>query len=77
MACISALRSTTATTADTLASGTEEALHTVQIGHILTGRLLRLALAVVDFLMIGLLLQVSTVVAKSSLSLTTRSIGLK
>lgn len=69
-----ALRSTTAAASDTLATSTEETLHTVEVAHILASGLLRLALAVVNLLVLGLLLQVATVVSKSSLLLSTSSI---
>lgn len=72
-----ALRSTTAAASDALASSTEKALHTVEITDILTGGLLRLALAVVNLLVLRLLLQIATVVSKASLSLTTTSVRLK
>ena len=68
---------TSVAASDALASSAEEALHAVEITHILTCGLLRLALAVVNFLMVRLLLQVSAIIAESGLSLTTCSIGLK
>ena len=60
--------------ADALPTGTEESLHTVEIAHILASGLLRLALAVVNLLMLGLLLQVAAIISKSSLLLCPRSI---
>ena len=68
------LRSTTTTATNSLATGTEETLHTVEIAHILASGLLRLALAVVNLLMLGLLLQVAAIISKASLLLCPCSI---
>ena len=54
-----------ATTSNSLASSTKETLHTVQIPNVLGSLVLRLTLAVVDFLVVTLILKITTVITES------------